>query len=92
MTDDVFRYLGWRWSNWIMMILSGVAWISVSLLNETYAPAIIKDKAMLRRQETGDERYWSRYDDQKVSFVQLLKVNLCRPFVMIFNEPIWYVF
>lgn len=72
------------------MILSAVAWICVSLLKETYSPVILKTKAALRRRETGDERYWCRYDDRKTSFLQLLKVNLSRPFVMIFTEPIWY--
>lgn len=72
------------------MMISAVAWISVSLLKETYPPAILKNKATLRRKETGDERYWSRYDDRKISVVQLLKINLSRPFVMIFTEPIWY--
>lgn len=73
------------------MILSGVAWISMCFLKETYSPAILKKKAELRRKETGDESYWSRYDDRKVSIVQLLKTNLSRPFIMIFTEPIWYV-
>lgn len=73
------------------MIISGVGWIFVSLLKETYSPALLRKKAQLRRKETGDERYWSRYDDQKGSFFDLLKVNLSRPFVMIFTEPIWYV-
>lgn len=72
------------------MILSGVAWISISLIGETYPPAILKKKAALRRKETGDERYWSRYDDRQISVVQLFKINLSRPFVMIFTEPIWY--
>lgn len=82
------QYLGWRWTNWIVMILSGVAWVSMCILKETYPPAILKKKAELRRKETGDEKYWSRYDDRKISLVELLRINLSRPFSMIFTEPI----
>ena len=73
------------------MIISGIAWVFVCILKETYGPAILRRKAKLRRKETGDERFWSRYDDRKVTFLQLLKINLSRPFVMIFTEPIWWV-
>jgi len=83
----VFQYLGWRWTNWVVMIVSGAAWVGVSLLPETYAPALLRKRAARRRKDTADERYWSRYDD-KQAFFPLLKVNLSRPFIMTFTEPI----
>ena len=70
------------------MIISGVAFIFMCMLKETYAPALLRKKAKLRRKEQDDDRYWSRYDS-KISFWPLLKVNLSRPFVMVFTEPIW---
>ena len=70
------------------MIISGVAFIFMCMLKETYAPALLQKKAKLRRKEQDDNRYWSRYDN-KIKFFALLKVNLSRPFVMIFTEPIW---
>lgn len=85
------QYLGWRWTNWIVMMISGVAFVFMCILKETYAPTLLKKKANLRRKEENDDRYWSRYDEKKSSFLALLKVNLSRPFVMIFTEPIWYV-
>ena len=57
------------------------------LLKETYSPALLRQKAALRRKETNDPRWWSRYDN-KISLFELLKVNLSRPFVMFFTEPI----
>jgi hypothetical protein len=57
---------------------------------ETYAPAILRARAAKKRKETGDSRWWSRYDDKK-SIFELLKINLSRPFVMAATEPIWYV-
>ncbi|TGO14710.1 hypothetical protein BTUL_0049g00190 [Botrytis tulipae] len=84
------EYLGWRWTNWIVMILSGCAWIACGFVKETYAPVILIKKAAKMRKETGDERYWCRYD-QKKSFFEILKINLSRPFVLCFTEPIlWF--
>lgn len=69
------------------MIISGLAFIFMCMLKETYAPALLRKKAKLRRKEQDDSRYWSRYDN-KIKFWPLLKVNLGRPFVMIFTEPV----
>ncbi len=84
----VTQYLGWRWTNWLVMILSGLGWAFVCLLKETYAPALLQKKAKKRRKETEDERWWCRYD-QKVEFWECLRINLSRPFIMTFTEPIW---
>lgn len=85
-----YEYLGWRWTNWLVLILSGASWIFLSCIKETYAPAILQRKAAQRRKETGDDRWWSRYD-QKLSIFSLLKVNLARPFIMAATEPIlWF--
>ena len=70
------------------MIISGVACICLCMLKETYTPALLRKKAKLRRKEQDDDRYWSRYDS-KIKFWPLLKVNLSRPFIMVFTEPIW---
>jgi hypothetical protein len=75
--------------NWIALILSGVAFGFACLMKETYSPIILQKKAARLRKETDDDRWWSRYD-QKASLVELLKVNLSRPFVMAVAEPIWY--
>ncbi|RDL32570.1 putative benomyl resistance protein [Venustampulla echinocandica] len=86
----VAEYLGWRWTNWVVMIVAGAAWIMMSLIKETYAPAILKRKAAKMRKDTGDDRWWCRYDD-KMGLYELLKINLSRPFVLSFTEPIlWF--
>ncbi|MCJ1310001.1 hypothetical protein MMC25_003662 [Agyrium rufum] len=81
------QYLGWRFSNWIIMMLSAVSCVAVIILKETYAPAILRKRAEQRRIETGDSRWWSRYD-HKTAFVAMVKLNLSRPFVMAVTEPI----
>lgn len=62
----VAEYLGWRWTNWVVMIIAGVGWLICASMKETYAPVILQKKAARMRKETGDERYWCRYD-QKLS-------------------------
>ncbi|KAL4919350.1 major facilitator superfamily domain-containing protein [Aspergillus aurantiobrunneus] len=83
----VTQYLGWRWMNWIALMLSGVAFAFACLMKETYSPIILQQKAARMRKETEDGRWWSRYD-QKASLLDMLKVNLSRPFVMAVVEPI----
>ncbi|PWY76281.1 MFS general substrate transporter [Aspergillus heteromorphus CBS 117.55] len=90
----VTQYLGWRWMDWIALILSGIALILSCVLKETYGPIILQNKAARMRKETGDPRWWCRYD-QRASLNELLKTNLGRPFVMAVTEPIcifWNVY
>lgn len=87
----VFQYLGWRWSNWIILIGGGVAFALMATCKETYAPTILKRKAARLRKETDDPRWWCQYDE-RVSTKQLLKTNLSRPFILAATEPIlWFL-
>lgn len=87
----VYQYLGWRWTNWIVLIIAGVGIALMFTLRETYAPTILQRKAARIRKETDDPRWWCRYDE-KVSKVHLIKLNLSRPFVLSFTEPILWFF
>lgn len=87
----VYQYLGWRWDNWLVLILAGVATICIISTKETYAPMILQKKAARIRKEMDDVRWWCRYDS-KISTVQLLKINLYRPFVFAATEPILWFF
>ncbi|KAL7951234.1 major facilitator superfamily domain-containing protein [Trichoderma barbatum] len=83
----VYQYKGWRWTNWVILILAGSALSALLTLKETYPPAILKRKAARLRKETGDARWWCQYD-HKVSTLHLLIVNLSRPLVLVVTEPI----
>lgn len=90
----VTQYLGWRWANWIVLILGGIATALMCLIKETYSPRLLQIRAKRRRKEGGEEKHWSRYD-QRVGFIEMMKVNLSRPFVMAVKEPIcifWNVY
>ncbi|KAL7790315.1 major facilitator superfamily domain-containing protein [Trichoderma ceciliae] len=87
----IFQYKGWRWTNWIVLIIAGATLMALLSLKETYPPAILKQKAARIRKETDDPRWWCQYD-QKISTLALLKVNLSRPFVLVATEPIlWFM-
>jgi MFS family permease len=88
----VFQYLGWRWNNWLVMIFLGASVVLLFTMKETYAPSILKAKAKRMRKETGDERWWSRYDEKKMSTMQLIRMNMTRPFTLFFTEPILWFF
>lgn len=87
----VFQYLGWRWDNWLVLILGGVVTLIMTTVKETYAPAILMKKAAQMRKELDDDRWWCRYE-QKISTLELIKINLSRPFVLSFTEPILWFF
>lgn len=92
----IFQYKGWRWTNWVSLIIAGATIFAILSLRETYPPAILKKKAARLRKEKDDPRYWCQYD-QKISTLSLLKINMSRPFVLAATEPIlwfmnfWYV-
>lgn len=87
----VFQYLGWRWSNWLVLILGGVAIACMATVKETYAPQVLKQKAARLRKETGDDRWWCQYE-VKMPTSQLIKTNLSRPFILFATEPIlWFL-
>ncbi|KAH6689973.1 hypothetical protein VD0002_g6486 [Verticillium dahliae] len=83
----VFQYLGWRWCNWLVLIVAGVSIVMMLTVKETYAPTLLQQKAAKLRKETDDPRWWCRYD-AKVSKVELIKTNMSRPFILAATEPI----
>ncbi|KAH8819491.1 major facilitator superfamily domain-containing protein [Xylogone sp. PMI_703] len=89
------QYLGWRWTNWLVMILSGAGWALCATIKETYAPSILKKRVQRLKKETGDDRWWCRYEESSVGSkhltLEVLKTNIVRPFVLTLTEPIlWF--
>ncbi|KAI1082473.1 polyamine transporter 3 [Whalleya microplaca] len=87
----VYQYLGWRWDNWLVLILAGAGTILMACIKETYAPSILQAKVARIRKETNDARWWCRYDN-KLSKAALMKVCMLRPFVLALTEPILWFF
>lgn len=82
----VFEYLGWRWTNWLIMMMGGLA----GSVEETYAPVLLRGRAARERQETGNPKWWSSHDTH-LPFLSFLRTNISRPFIMLLMEPIWRV-
>lgn len=77
----------WRWVAWVMAIASGLTSIaSVFLMNETYAPYLLRRKAADLRKSTGDAAYKSDHDSI-LGHRQLLTRSLSRAVRMLFTAP-----
>jgi hypothetical protein len=83
---------------WIMLAMSTTFAVSlVFILRETRASVLLSRRAAKLRKETGDERYQSRDDFERGSFIIMMKTSLGRPIRMLYTEPvllafaIWYV-
>lgn len=87
----VYQSLGWRWSNWIILIGGGVAIGMMATCKETYGPVILRRKAARLRKETDDPRWWCQYDARSGMWA-MLKTSLGRPFILAATEPIlWFL-
>ncbi|KAL2796314.1 major facilitator superfamily domain-containing protein [Aspergillus keveii] len=81
--------LSWRWTNWIMLIMSGLTMAIVLLFQpETYGPILLKWKAAHIRKVTGDKRYRSEMDMQKVALFSRITQACVRQFTLTVHEPI----
>lgn len=91
-------YLGqsasWRYLFWLLTAFSGVLFVLGSLIPETYAPVLLRRRALKLSAETGKHH---------ISFLDLalkadetllhkLKVNCSRPFLLLFRELIVALF
>jgi MFS family permease len=81
--------LSWRWTNWIMLIMSGLVMALIVLLQpETYGPLLLKWKAKHYRKLTGDHRYRSEMDMQKIALFSRITNACTRQFTLTVHEPI----
>ncbi|KIM30841.1 hypothetical protein M408DRAFT_271319 [Serendipita vermifera MAFF 305830] len=83
--------LGWRWVFWIMCIVTGaLSILGLLFMPETYAPVLLRRRAAQLNKESGGTLYFiSRYDVGKnETALQKLSINMRRPFVFLFTEPI----
>ncbi|PYI20089.1 major facilitator superfamily transporter [Aspergillus violaceofuscus CBS 115571] len=81
--------LSWRWTNWIILIMSGFIFALILLLQpETYGPMLLKWKARHLRNLTGDPRYKSSMDLQKTALLSRISGACIRQFSLTIHEPI----
>ncbi|KNG91011.1 MFS transporter [Aspergillus nomiae NRRL 13137] len=81
--------LGWRWLEWIMLIMGGIVLVVVILFQpETYGDLLLYRKAKALRKQTGDVRYRAPMEVNKLPLQKRLITAVSRPFLWSYTEPI----
>ncbi|KAJ4175248.1 hypothetical protein NW754_005669 [Fusarium falciforme] len=82
------QYMHWRWVFWVVSMADALVQVLAFLfLNETYPPKILKKKADKLRKETGNMALHTEFENPDRTFLQSLRKNLMRPFIMLFTQP-----
>lgn len=82
---------GWRWTFWIVTIITGAIEAAFILfLRETYKVTILQKKTNRLRKETGNQQLHSRYDTGS-SGAELFQRSILRPAKMLFLSPIVFL-
>ncbi|KAJ5166757.1 uncharacterized protein N7482_005538 [Penicillium canariense] len=85
-------YLGWRWTMYIACIMGFLATVLCLLfLKETYAPAVLVEKAVRLRRQTHNWGIRARQEEVELDWGELITNNFSRPFRMLFTEPIVFL-
>ncbi|KAJ5620095.1 hypothetical protein N7510_004079 [Penicillium lagena] len=85
-------YLGWRWTMYIACIMGFLATVLCLLFQrETYAPAILVQKAVILRRQTHNWSIRARQEQVELDWGQLIRKNFSTPLRMLFTEPIVFL-
>ena len=81
----------WRWTFWILLLISGTCFIiNFFLLPETFSSIILAQRAKRLRRITKDEKFKSAHELEvsQIKTSDLVRTSLLRPFYITFTEPI----
>lgn len=82
-------YLGWRWTQYITGIWAAlVLVIAILLLKETYHPKILKERAELIRNITGNWAVYAPIEKKRLDFREIFERTILKPLIMLAVEPI----
>lgn len=85
-------YLGWRWTMYIASVMGFLSTVLCLLfLRETYAPAILVEKAVTLRRQKHNWGIRARQEVVELDWEELITNNFSRPFRMLFTEPIVFL-
>ncbi|KAL7410593.1 major facilitator superfamily domain-containing protein [Mrakia frigida] len=85
---DMDPRLGWRWIQWINGAMTIVLLpLMFVVMKETRASVILTRMASKLRKETGKE-YRSKAEQSRPPMLELIRLSVSRPFVMLFTEPV----
>lgn len=81
--------LGWRWTHYIMAIMSGVSMtLFLGFLRESYAPILLAQKARHLRVTTEEWAYHAEIEGENLNLKEILGKYFARPVRLLFTEPI----
>lgn len=81
------QFANWRWSFWVLVIWAGIQWLLiVFFVPETYAPVLLRKKAIKLRKETGDDRWQAPIEKMNKSVAKTVLWSCIRPFQLLFFE------
>ncbi|KIP03425.1 hypothetical protein PHLGIDRAFT_110854 [Phlebiopsis gigantea 11061_1 CR5-6] len=82
-------HLGWRWIQWIHLIVTAAFTVSVPfLMRETRSAVVLTRIAKKLRQRTGDHRYRARVEDERANLRTLVWISCTRPVYLTLTEPV----
>jgi len=79
----------WRWPTLFQLIFTGVSWIPLVFLPETYAPVILVRRAKKLRKQYPGSNAMAPLEQETANFHEIVVVVLARPLRMLFTE--WIV-
>ncbi|EXJ88124.1 hypothetical protein A1O1_05052 [Capronia coronata CBS 617.96] len=82
------EYTSWRWSFYVLLIWSGVLFVTVILfVPETFHKILLKKKAQRKRKETGNDRWWASAELDESSVVLRIIRACYTPVLLLALEP-----
>ncbi|KAF8657569.1 hypothetical protein AX14_007857, partial [Amanita brunnescens Koide BX004] len=83
----VNQNFNWRWTYYIISIWSFAELVALlTLVPETYVPAIIRRKVARLRSKTGESRYWSEYDQNEHNLPRAILRSIYVPFQLLLTD------
>ncbi|GAA6006447.1 MFS transporter [Rhodotorula paludigena] len=83
-----YSYLGWRWTEYLVVIISSaVGLVSVLLVPETFAAVILTRKAQRLRLRTKRWALHSKHEENDFSPRHFVEKTVTRPLQMLVKEP-----
>ncbi|OAX84057.1 hypothetical protein ACJ72_01561 [Emergomyces africanus] len=85
----ITKHTTWRWAFYSTSILNALVQIAgLFLLQETYPPKLLGEKVAKLRKLTGDDSFYSEYDDPDKTGFKIIGTAIRRPFVLLLTQPI----
>ncbi|KAJ5888343.1 MFS transporter [Penicillium taxi] len=82
----VTEYLGWRWTFWLILILSGcISLLALILMRETFEPVLLERKAATMRKATGNHQLQARTFKEDRTMSQIFARATIRPLRMLLS-------